>query len=68
MKCPICLSRMKNDTKDCLAEHLVDVHGYDLYDAGRVAQRISNWRACEAMMARDERLGEHCGDVLAACA
>jgi len=68
MKCPICLSRMRNDTRDCLADHLVDVHGYDPFDAGRVAQRIGNWGAYEAMMARDEGVGERGGDALVACA
>jgi hypothetical protein len=68
MKCPICLSRMQSDTEDCLADHLVDVHGYGLFDAGRVAQRISNWRAYEAILARDERVGQRGGDALVACA
>ena len=68
MTCPICLSRIQSDTEDCLAEHLVEVHGFGLLEAGRVAQRIGYWRACEEMMARDERAGESRGDALAACA
>ena len=68
MTCPICLSRIQSDTEDCLAEHLVEVHGFSLLEGGRVAHRIGYWRACEAMMARNEPVGERRGDTLAACA
>ena len=51
MECPICLKKIESDSIDLLSHHLCDDHSFELFDAGRVAQKVKYWREYDALEA-----------------